>query len=402
VRTCTLSFAGRTGPAQWSLEAEGLTLLPSGGAPLPVSLAEVAGLSGDGYSLDVVVGGGHLALSKLGAEGPTLKDALDRTWPPLRAAALRLSGTGGPARFSGHLDLGAGPAPCQALLFEESLVAFRAGEDARPLFLSLQKEVRHDAEAYTVALEGWDGETALFSRMGGATEAFVRSLAEARGALCRQAGEALAAGLPSLGALPRALLAGVWLPGRFLSLSALETLAAGSSRALAASWSASCPRGKEGEALLEGAAPEEAFFAYTRPGAGAAATGEAQEAEPAAPQPGEAEGAAEPPPALPEGLWPLWLLVRRGIVWYLESLGEVDRATYRFAGGDEMPALGSRLLCAPQFSREALYQPVEKLVGAQAAFALPARELPFLKELRARFKGRILHTSPAAWRKGIQ
>jgi len=401
MRTCTFAFAGRSGPAQWSLDGERLTLLPEGGGPIPVSLAEVAGLSGDGYALDLQVGGGRLSLTKLGAEGPTLKEALDRTWPRLRAAALRLTGTGEPARFVGHLDLGKGSAPCAVLVFGDLLAAFREGEDARPLFLSLQKEVRHDEAAYTVTIEGWGGERALFSRMGGATEAFAGALDKARGALGRQAGEALAAGLPSLGSLPRALLAGAWLPGRLLSLSALDALAPGTAAALAASWCASCPRGREGRLLLEGTAPEEAFFAFTPPGAGAEAAGEEEpEVPPVPPEGGEPEPAAEPP-ALPEGLWPLWLLVHRGGGWYLESLGEVDRATYRFAGGDEMPALCSELLCAPQFSREALYQPLERLVGAKAAFALPARELPFLKELRGRFKGRVLHTSAASWRKGI-
>lgn len=399
MRTCTLAFAGRTGSAQWSLEGDRLTLLPAAGTPLPVALVEVSGLSGDGYSLDLRLGGAALSLSKLGAEGPTLKEQLERTWPPLRSGALRLAGTGAPARFAGHLDLGAGAAPALLLLFEDLLVAFREGEDARPLFLSLQREVRHDEETYSVALEGWDGTTARFTRLGGATGAFVGALTAARGALVQEASEALGAGLPSLATLPRTLLASVWTPGRLLSATALDAVAPGTSAALAASWSAVCPRGREGTVLLEGAQPEESFFAYTRPGAGGEPSGET-EAE------GPAETAAEPEgngpsPALPEGLWPLWLLVRRGGVWYLESLGETDRATYRFAGGDEVPALCAALLCAPQFSREALYQPLERLVGGKAGFALPARDLPFLKELRARFKGRVLHTSPSAWRKGI-
>ena len=63
-----------------------------------------------------------------------------------------------------------------------------------------------------------------------------------------------------------------------------------------------------------------------------------------------------------------------------------------------MPALASRLLCAPQFSREALYLPVERLAGVHGELATAARDLAFLRELRARFVDRVIHTSPEAWR----
>ena len=94
----------------------------------------------------------------------------------------------------------------------------------------------------------------------------------------------------------------------------------------------------------------------------------------------------------------LWLLVNAGEKWFLEAVSEQDWATYRFRGGAEMPALASRLLCAPQFSREALYLPVERLAGAHGELATAARDLGFLRELRARFVDRVIHTSPEAWR----
>ena len=56
---------------------------------------EMAGIAGDGYAIDLSVPGltgvapglAPLTLSKLGAEGPTLLDLLQRTWLVARAKA---------------------------------------------------------------------------------------------------------------------------------------------------------------------------------------------------------------------------------------------------------------------------------------------------------------------------
>jgi hypothetical protein len=89
-------------------------------------------------------------------------------------------------------------------------------------------------------------------------------------------------------------------------------------------------------------------------------------------------------------------------VWFLEALSIEDRATYCFSGGDDMPALVSRLLCAPQFSREALYSPLQELTGDSADLAIPAQYLGFLVELRSRFRDRVIHQSVEGWRKDVE
>ena len=101
-----------------------------------------------------------------------------------------------------------------------------------------------------------------------------------------------------------------------------------------------------------------------------------------------------------EGL--LWLLAGKSGTWFLEALTGEDRATYRFAGGTEMPALVAKLLCAPQFSKEALYGSAEMLTGDRADLAIAAQFLGFLTGLRARFKGRVIHGSPEGWRKDME
>ena len=67
-----------------------------------------------------------------------------------------------------------------------------------------------------------------------------------------------------------------------------------------------------------------------------------------------------------------------------------------------MQGLASRLLCAPQFSREALYLPIEALGGERGELAIAAQNLGFLVALRRRFTGRIIHRSPESWRADIE
>ncbi|HEY5998615.1 MAG TPA: hypothetical protein VI078_04845, partial [bacterium] len=171
----------------------------------------------------------------------------------------------------------------------------------------------------------------------------------------------VAAHLPTLGAAARAALADQWLPGRALSFEALEALAPGFAAAFGASWLAACPRSAEGAALMEGVSPADRFLGYADAAAG-----------------------AEPF---------VWLLVRRAEAWSLELLSHGDYATYLFKGGGELPGLVEGLIRLPEFSREALYLPLEQLTGERSPYAVPARDLPLLRELRSRFAGRKVHAA---------
>ena len=95
------------------------------------------------------------------------------------------------------------------------------------------------------------------------------------------------------------------------------------------------------------------------------------------------------------------MLAGKNGTWFLEPLSIEDHATYCFKGGDEIPVLVSRLLCAPQFSREALYSPVADLTGDDAELAIPAGSLTFLVQLRERFQSRVIHQSFESWLKEV-
>jgi hypothetical protein len=85
--------------------------------------------------------------------------------------------------------------------------------------------------------------------------------------------------------------------------------------------------------------------------------------------------------------------VRAGGSWSLELLSHGDYATYLFGGGEELARLVEGLVRLPEFSREALYLPLEELTGERSPYAIPARELPLLRELRTRFTGRKIHAA---------
>ena len=393
-KTCTYEWNGKGGKAAWSLEDDVLLLMPDGAAPLPFAVRELSGISGDGFALDLKVPGGLLQLSKLGQDGPTLLEQLQRTWPLLRAGALRLTGTGTPSRYLCRCSTPAGAKPAVAMLYEDVLLTASEGGDLSPVFIPTLTSVSMDEGSYAVVLERRDQVPLVFTKLAGQTQEFLDKVKSARGHLTQEALQVLSSWMPALSALQKASLSGPWPPGLLLSLREIEELCPGFTPAFEKGWLAQALRKEEGRALLDGTDPDQAFLGYARSLAGMnqAAPGE----EDGPPVEGESADAAAPTPDQDPIL--LWLLARRGPSWFMESLTEKDHATYRFEGGDEMVGLCTALLCSPIFSREALYMALDKLTGDKADYAIAARDLGFLRDLRSRFKERVIHSGLDAWK----
>jgi hypothetical protein len=369
---CRMTRHGSSTEASWRREGEHLVLSPLSGMPLSLPLGEVCGIGGDGYSILLRSAQGDVQLDRLGADGPGLLQDLRRDWTPLRAGLLRLSDGKAPARiYKGQVQGPQGSGPCRGFLAEDRFLYAVDGEDLVALALADCQQVVFDAAAYCIRCAGWEqGTGTVFSKLGGETAACTELLRQARGQLAAEADSSLARHLPTLAADARAALASHWLPGRLLSLAELERLAPGFQAAFAASWLAHSHRAREGQALMQGLAAGDCWLGYGRPGRSLA------------PQAAPAEQ-----PQL------LWLLVRGEPNWSLELLSQGDYATYLFAGGPELPRLISGLVQFPAFSREALYMPLADLVEDRARYAIAARELPLLRELRACFAGRRIHAA---------
>lgn len=404
-RSCTLSRPGFSGRAEWLLDETSLLLTPEGLPPEVYALRDLTSVDGDGYEIHL----GTLTLARLGAEGPTLLETLRRRWPVQRADALRLTGSGTPHPFTGCLD---GEA-FHALLFDDLLLLAPDGRDLMPIFLPLLAAATFDEATYAVHLTTWSGADLAFTRLAGQTEEFLQRVQLGRTALAAASAAVLSAQVPGLPGSGRAALAGLWPPGRLLSLPELEAACVGFLPEFQASWLSHLARRQEGEHLLGWGARDSVFLGLS--GMGAEATVDETEqpgtAEPtpgtpgatADPRAGEQAAAAGPSSADPgaQDQHVLWLLAGEGDRWALEALSSGDRATYRFQGGAEIPPLVSSLLCAPQFSREALYLPLGSLTGDRAELAMAARDLPFLRTLRERFRGRVIHGDLARWKTGV-
>ena len=228
----------------------------------------------------------------------------------------------------------------------------------------------------------WDGSVTVISHLAGQTQEFMQKLNLRRGALAQEAGDALSAGLPSLNPAARTALAARWLPGQMVSRDELESITPGATQAVTAGWIAQLPRQSEAATLMSRAEPDELYLGYTRPRSAA----------------GETTAAAQPDATRGPGLW---LLAGRDDRWLLENLSDGELATYRFQGDSQTVGLVGHLLCAPQFSREALCLPLDQLAGEQAELVIAARDLGFLRSLRERFQGRVIHSTPQAWEAGL-
>jgi len=449
-RDCLYSLGTSSGRSQWQLTESGLTVTPDGQNPLAYPLRELRGIAGDGYELRLAIPGPAdsnelLTLSRLGAEGPTLLDTLRRRWMVERADGLRLGGSGVGKPFSGvvaGLGASSGPGvaadavttgahPFHALLYEDVMVIALEGRDLEPIFMALLDDVSFDDVTYTVRAREWLGHDVLFSKLGRQTEEFSKALAANRALLAQESAATLAVNVPSLPTGARTSLAAMWPLGRLLELDAMERACPGFDKTFSAAWLAALPRRQEADLLKDRASagsvrlgcsrfdgePAGADTASEPAGQVAATDGSPPEStataepstaadalEPATPDmTGAADGTAlacATPAASAEGTL-LWMLCGKAEHWFLESLSSGDRATYHFKGGPEMVSLVSKLLCAPQFSREALYLSLDSLVGKRAELSIAAQYLGFLVDLRSRFAGRIIHTSHAAWSAGI-
>jgi hypothetical protein len=334
----------------------------------------MSAIGGDGFSILLRSPMGDLRLERLGADGPTLLQELRRDWPLLRARLLRLAAGPAPAQvFTGRVQGPQGSGPFRGFLVEDRVVYAIDGADVTALPLADCRSVVLDTPSFSVRCAGWGGHPdTVFSKLGGQTQAFTDLLRTARGRLTAEAEATLARHLPTLPMAGRSALSAHWLPGRMLSLAELENLAPGFEGAFLASWLAHSHRAEEGLALMKDVAPADRWLGYARPDRTLA------------------------PGAAPQAMAQLlWLLVRGSPAWSLELLSQGDFATYLFSGGPELPGLVGGIVQFPEFSREALYLPLADLVDERARYAIAARDLPLLRDLRSRFAGRRIHAARA-------
>ena len=369
--SCRLNREGVTLDATWRRDEEDLLVFPASGVPTVIALAEVSAIAGDGFSISFNTPDGQIRLERLAADGPTLLQELRRDWPPVRAQALRLTGGQAPGKvYAGHIESPTHHGAFRGFLIGDRLIFAVDGVDVSALFLADFQSISFEEASFTIACTSWRGGMTTFSRLAGETKAFLDALRMAREKLAMQAYTTLQEHLPSLSGGGRAKAAAYWLPGRMLSMAQLEQLAPGIEAAFAVSWLAHLRRAEEGKTMMSGVAPADRYLAFA---------------------PADRTLDPEATPGTQPQL--IWLLVRSGEEWALELLSQGNYATYLFKGDADFPSRVEGIMHMPEFSREALYQPLTELVELRSKYAIAARDLPLLHQLRAAFSGRRIHAS---------
>ena len=228
---CVLNRPGYFGKCEWTLDESSLTIWPQSQPPEVYGLREIASVGGNESDVRLRHGGDALSLTRLGADGATLLEALHRTWPPQRADALRLSGTGTTAPYNGTWVLFASDGSptakatsVRALLYEDVLVLGGDDADLVPVFLSTLATVSFDAATHAVNARTWRGQTHRFAKLGDQTDEFTERLRVNRDGLTREAETAFASAFPTIDPVRRASLAALWPPGRLVSTTEAETV----------------------------------------------------------------------------------------------------------------------------------------------------------------------------------
>ncbi|MHB8868675.1 MAG: hypothetical protein ACYC6T_04315 [Thermoleophilia bacterium] len=364
------SRPGHFGSAEWELEGRFLHITAQGLPPETYSLRELTSVAGDDHTIHLGYQGSIMTLSRLGTAGAGLCEQLLSEWPRVRAEALQIAGTGESRRYAGtYTPLGGSPSPFAGLLYDDVLILAPEGADVRPLYLSSLAQITSDETTNTVSFRTWSGDGGTFSRLGPEADEFAATLDDSRSRIRDEAIAVVANGLPALPASVRNVLATRWPAGEMLALAALEAGSPDLESALRTGWIGGTPRAAHAQILLEQSDAARVYVGHER-------------------RPNAAES-------------PLWLLTGTADTWLLENLHEEDCSTYRFRAGTEVPALTSLLLKSGRFSREALYAPLEELARAHNALSIPARDLPFLRDLRERFVERIAHDDPNSWRERV-
>jgi hypothetical protein len=411
-RTCQLERPGYSGPAVWELTADTLVLTPQGCPVETWLLREARGLDWDDWGVRLSFGAGDVKLSRLGSEASGLVETLRATWPPLRADALRLASGTQARQFRGSAASRTGQemAPAGILVGEDALLLAPKGQDIEPVFLASLESVTFDETSFTLAAKRWAGGEVRLGKLGGQTQEVQAAVDASRARLASEAAALLAAWLPTLSPVARTTLASRWLPGRLLSLEELDALAPGAVAAIAASWVAKLARRREATRLLGLAAKSSVWLGYTRLGDEDAATVAAVSEAAAAAAESLAAGAGEASPgetddeAGPESgptAGNLWAVVAIPGGFLLESLGARDMATYCFRGDATLLDAIALVACAPQYSREAVYMPLENLTGARAHLAVAATDLAPLQTLRRAFVRRVIHRTLDSWENAV-
>ncbi|MBI5068567.1 MAG: hypothetical protein HZB56_10025 [Deltaproteobacteria bacterium] len=396
-RLCPAHGAEERGEGVLALGSAELTVTAPASAPLRFPYRDLTAVEEGDHLLRLRFAGGDLLeLSHLGKRFEEVARALTALRRTHLDGALLLEEGGQGEEDRGVVRRRApggalGPERTAALRPQRtSLAVLCEGEQPFLVPYGTVRDVTFDAQAHAVVLSLWDGGAVELAKLGKRTDAVRRALLDRLGALAGRSAAALASLVPSATPLQVRALAAAVRDGVPASRQAVEAAVPGAWEAI---WGRSFAGGRQPYAEALAARASGRWLCVKElagePGAAEAAGGE----EPGATLPPECRGRR------------LLYLLDLGAAIAAEAPGSEDVATYLFrAGADPRGRVEAvcRAFAAVQFRREPIHLAETALqAGEHARYREVVALVPELREARAAFLGRALHTSLEAWAAGL-
>jgi hypothetical protein len=427
-------------------DAQTFTLTPESGAPLAFDLGDLDSVVAAEWELRLALFTGRsIVLRQFAKAYDNLAQSLTEAYRERAIRCLLLEDMAEVARFGGQFEFTAPGAatragPAEFRVYKSNLAVLASASLPFQWRLADIDAVRFDAANYVVVLESGN-EQLKVSRLGKRTEEFTQCVRDAMNAVAAAGAQALHAAFPFLDPDQLQSIAALLREGRSAPVAKLAKINPQMPAALAANAVDKDLQPYYERLLARTAGPLlYAGFKLIRPeeepsGPGAAAEHSAGEVAPDS----SAEGASSPDDAAdsaidadaagPQALYWFFfpLAAKRGaaevanaVAWEASSSG--GRATYFFRLMD--PAQASQLknpasagsavdaavrrvnrgLALLNFRRRPIYLSDEELARDPRyhRYAIAARRIPELRELRASFLGRAIHNSPESWQAQVE
>lgn len=413
------------GSCQVQFDEEKFTLTPETGAPLVFDLGDVDSLIAADYEIPLLLYTGNaLRLQQFGKSYENLTRELLENYRKRKLQCLLLEDLEELDRFAGAFALEApGESSASGLaeirLFRSNVAVLPASSQAFQWRLADVDNVRFDSQNYEIMIESQSGLLRI-NRLAKRTELFHTKLRDAIDALQAESGQALHAILPFLNPEQAQNTAGILREGHSAAASKLAAIHPRIPEALAANAVDKTLKPYYDD-LLSRTAKGSLFagFKLIRP--------EDKDLAGAGSEEGSSEDGGASSKAIPDAneaaahalYWFFFPIAataggtEAGNVVAWEASSTSGRATYFFrlvdpaeAGTLRDPAKLAeaverinRVLGMLNFRRRPIYLSDDELAGNAVfhRYAIAARRIPDLRQVRMAFLGRALHTSLEAW-----
>jgi len=417
-------YAGGAGAQEGAcrvhFDAQSLTLTPENGAAMTFDLGDLDAVSAADYEIRLpIYTGKAIVLRQLGRAFDTVAHDLTDAYRNRAVQCMLLEDMQEVARFNGNFDLAGASGPAEIRLYKSNLAVLPAASAAFQWRLADLDDVKFDSSAYAVTLQS--GEARLkFTKLARRTEELAEKIREGMNALATSTAQALHGMLPFLDPDQLQACGAILREGRSASLAKLTTIHKQIPTALAKN-AVDKDLKPYYDALAAKAAPGLGYagFKLIRSEGGASDDADAAEKDD-----DNATGAMDADADAPETLY--WFLLplagRSGsapanvVAW--EASSKSGRATYFFrmvepsqAATLRDPAVVdasvrrlNRVLGMMNFRRRPIYLSDDELAMDPKfhRYAIAARRIAEVREVRASFLGRAAHTSLDAWQKQVE